>query len=68
MAQFFSTIGRHLECGIQTELVVELEVDFGTILSYARKIRNIICVGWHCVKVKGQGELKIEKSRGFPQI
>ena len=41
MAQFFSTIGRHLECAIQTELVVELElasskgsnvVDFGTIL------------------------------------
>ena len=40
MAQFFSTIGRHLECTIQTELVVELElalieisnVDFGTIL------------------------------------
>ena len=50
MAQFFSTIGRHLECAIQTELVVELElalierkpyiVDFGTILSYARKIRK----------------------------
>ena len=44
MAQFFSTIGRYLECAIQTELVVELElalierkqlnniVDFGTIL------------------------------------
>ena len=29
MAQFFSTIGRHLECAIQTELVVELEL--GTI-------------------------------------
>ena len=49
MAQFFSTIGRHLECAIRTELVVELElaliersniVDFGTILSYARKIRK----------------------------
>ena len=26
MAQFFSTIGRHLECAIQTELVVELEL------------------------------------------
>ena len=25
-AQFFSTIGRHLECAIQTELVVELEL------------------------------------------
>ena len=26
VAQFFSTIGRHLECAIQTELVVELEL------------------------------------------
>ena len=26
MAQFLSTIGRHLECAIQTELVVELEL------------------------------------------
>ena len=26
MAQFFSTIGRHLECAIQTELVVDLEL------------------------------------------
>ena len=26
MAQFFSTIGRHLACAIQTELVVELEL------------------------------------------
>ena len=49
MAQFFSTIVRHLECAIQTELTVELElalierkniVDFGTIPSYPRKIRK----------------------------
>ena len=26
MAQFLKTIGRHLECAIQTELVVELEL------------------------------------------
>ena len=26
MAQFLTTIGRHLECAIQTELVVELEL------------------------------------------
>ena len=26
MAQFFSTIGRHLECAIETKLVVELEL------------------------------------------
>ena len=48
MAQFLTTIGRHLECVIQTEPVVDLELamqgsnlgDFGTILSYARKIRK----------------------------
>ena len=48
MAQFL-TIGRHIECAIQTELVVELElaliegsnlVDFSTILSYARQIQK----------------------------
>ena len=26
MAQFLTTIGRHFECAIQTELVVELEL------------------------------------------
>ena len=26
MAQFLTTIGRHLECAIQTKLVVELEL------------------------------------------
>ena len=31
MAQFFSIIGRHLECAIQTELVVELEGNIRTI-------------------------------------
>ena len=71
MAQFFSTIGRHLECAIQTELVVELElalierkcnvVDFGTILSYPRKIRKglrrlALCQG------QGHAELKNRKN------
>ena len=71
MAQFFSTIGRHLECAIQTELVVELE-----LISPHRKEAILLisaqfyhmpgryergCVGWHCAKVKGQAELKIEK-------
>ena len=69
MAQFLTTIGRHLECAIQAELVVELElalierkqlVDFGTILSYARKIRKhshrlALCQG------QGHAELKMEK-------
>ena len=57
--------GRHLECAIQTELVVELELALiermqcrrFAILSYARKIRKGL-VGWHCAKVKGHAELK----------
>ena len=51
MAQFFSTIGRHLECAIQTEL-------YHMPGRYER-----VRVGWHCAKVKGHAELKIEKSR-----
>ena len=44
MAQFFSTIGRHLECGIQTELVVELEVAVLERKQYHRFRHNsIIC-------------------------
>ena len=44
-----TTIGVHLECAIQAEMVVELElaliegsnlVDFGTNPSYARKLRK----------------------------
>ena len=72
MAQFFSTIGRHLECAIQTELVVELElalierkqdVDFGTILSYARKIRKglrrlALCQGQRSGRVKNRKNLE----------
>ena len=68
MAQFFSTIGRHLECAIQTELVVELELalierkqclDFGQFYHMPRYERG--CVGWHCAKVKGHAELKMGK-------
>ena len=72
MAQFFSTIGRHLECAIQTELLVELElaliersniVDFGTILSYARKIRTglrrlALCQGQRSGRVKNRKNLE----------
>ena len=58
MAQFL-TIGRHFDCAIQTELVVELEL----ALTYVRKIYERVHVGWHCAKVKGHAELKIEKPR-----
>ena len=72
---FFSTIGRHLECAIQTELVVELELL--NLSPHRKEAISLIsaqfyhmpgryermCVGWHCAKVKGHAELKIEKSR-----
>ena len=45
MAQFFSTIGRHLECAIQTELVVELELIALIERKQCRRFRHnsIIC-------------------------
>ena len=44
MAQLFSTIGRHLECAIQTELVVELELALIERKQYRRFRHNsIIC-------------------------
>ena len=44
MAQFCSTIVRHLECAIQTELVVELEVALIERKQYRRFRHNsIIC-------------------------
>ena len=44
MAQCFSTIGRHLECAIQTELVVELELALIERKQYRRFRHNsIIC-------------------------
>ena len=42
MAQFFSTIGRHLECAIQTELVVELELAL-IERKQCRRHNSIIC-------------------------
>ena len=72
MAQFFSTIGRHLECAIQNELVVELEL----ALIERKQCMSLIsaqfyhmpgryergCVGWHCAKVKGHAEFKNRKN------
>ena len=70
MAQFFSTIGRHLECAIQTELVVELElalIEKEAMSSISAQFYHMPgryergCVGWHCAKVKGHAELKMGK-------
>ena len=69
MAQFFSTIGRHLECAIQTELVVELELALIERKQCRRFRHNSIicqedtkglalCQGWHCAKVQGHAELQ----------
>ena len=77
MAHSLTTIGRHLECAIQTELVVEPDigilpllegsnlVDFNTILSHAIKIYKRVLPGWHCAKVKARSciEIKIEKKQ-----
>ena len=65
MTQYLTTIGHHFECAIQTELVVELAlaliesnlVDFGTMLSYARKIRKgsrrlALCQGQRSCRAK----------------
>ena len=83
MAQFFSTIGRHLECAIQTELDVELRkeaiskgsniVDLGTILSYARKIRKglrrlALCQGQRSCRAKNRNIQSKELYLRFPQI
>ena len=71
MAQFFSTIGRHLECAIQTELVVELELALiakEAMSSISAQFYNMpgryerVCIGWHCAKVKGHAELKNRKN------
>ena len=71
MAQFLTTIGRHLECAIQTELVVELKLDLiERKQSCQFRHNSFIChrydrvrLDWHCAKVKGHAELKIEKPR-----
>ena len=59
---FFTTIGRHLECAIQTEPVVELELALIERKQSRRFRHNSIRyervrVGWHCAKVKGHAEL-----------
>ena len=70
MAHSLTTIGRHLECAIQTELVVELEL---ALIERKQSISAQFChmpercegvrVGWRCAEVKGHAELKIEKPR-----
>ena len=66
------TIGRHLECALQTELVVESDIPLiGRKQSCRLQYNYVICqkdtkrvrVGWHCAKVKGRAELKIENPR-----
>ena len=67
MAQFL-TICRHLECAIQTKLVVELKLALIEREQSTRFRHNSIIwkkdslrkrqvrVGWHCAKVKGHVE------------
>ena len=61
MAHSLTTIGLHLECAIQAEMVVELA------LIERKQSRK-------CAKVKGRVQLKIEKTRGktlsydFPKL
>ena len=68
MAHSLTIIGLHLECAIQAEMVVELElalierkhlVDFGTIPSYAGKIRKgsrrlALCQGQRSCRAKNR--------------
>ena len=65
---FFTTIGRHLKCAIQSELVVELELALTgkeAISSISAQLYHMaerleIRVGWHGAKVKGHAELKVK--------
>ena len=64
MAHSLTTIGRHLECAIQTELVVEPDIGLPLIgrKQSCRLQYHFVChmperykrvlVGWHCAKVK----------------
>ena len=63
MAHSLTTIGVHLECAIQAEMVVELDLAVierkqsrRTNPSYARKLPNVR----KCAKVKGRVELQID--------
>ena len=61
MAHSLTTIGVHLECAIQTEMVVELEL----VLSKSRRFRHNSIIMQQscervrkCAKVKGRVELE----------
>ena len=71
MAHSLTTIGRHHECAIQTELVVESDVgptpnQKDAILSISMQFCHMperyerVLVGWDCAKVKGRVEVKKE--------
>ena len=73
MAQFFfTTIGRYLECAIQTELhcwtrvspnrkevISSISAQFYHMPERYERVR----IGWHCTKVKDHAELKIERKQ-----
>ena len=80
MAHSLTTIGLHLECAIQAEMVVELEL---ALIERKQSLRfqhkSIICKKAtkrvrKCAKVKGRVELKIDKTQRkdhylrFPQL
>ena len=68
MAHSLTTIGHHLECAIQTELVVESDIPLIRRKQSSMQFCHMperyerVLVGWHCAKVKGRVELKIEKN------
>ena len=68
MAHLLTTIGLHLECEIQAEMVVELHLAL-IERKQSRRFRHksIICKKAmkvrKCAKVKGHAQLKIEKPR-----
>ena len=73
MAHSLTTIGRHLECAIQTELVVQPDIPpIRRKQSWRFVYNSVICqkdlVGWHCAKVKGRVDLKINKKKQSKDI
>ena len=80
MAHSLATFGRHLECGIQTELVVELELalnekrptnefwsDSGFFLSSYR-VNITSCKLCARANIKGHSELKIEQTPALVKL
>ena len=69
MAHSLTTIGPHLECAIQVEMVVELELAIIERKQSCRfRHKSIICKEatkrvLKCAKVKGRVELKIDKTQ-----